>query len=520
MHNGKKHFNINKILEAIRHLPVNELSFPEIALHIINLFIDNGIGDVSSIFLKDEKSNTLYLVAARDKERRAFTASNIKLYNSAVELPFKWYFKEGEGIAGTAHLNKKPIFVKDLEREKRFIGKQGMKKQLFVLPLLIGQQSIGILNIASFQNNLQDEKLRDDIERLSTYFASIIQYSKIYSKYLTNSFLLTSLINYTDKAIIVLDKEDRIIDINSSASRIIPMKIEDIKGLSISSFNPQDEEKLKGFLKKAYSADSFIDKEIYSKKGMISRIPFDDLDNKVVIKAIKEFPDGSLQIFDIVKLKVLNKNEESIGSIEIWSLCDTGIDQKQTKAPIFDNSILKKVISRLKLIINELKTKKVDTNFIQNHIESVSKDLKSLSIRKNFTSLNSLINVSINTLSDYNNLNIQWISNIPDDINAKIPPYKIIQLFYLILEIIAKFGNIAEYIKIKYLSGDKQNKKHDIHLKISNKDLHIPKHFMHEFQLQNRELYLLLKECKGTMDIIKEDNIDIISLTLNNSLQE
>ncbi len=503
---------LENLFEMVSRMPVNQMAFSDVALNIINIFVDKGIADNSSVYLKDEESNYLYLVAARDKSRRAFTASNIKLYSGARDLPFKWFFEEGEGIAGSVHINKKPVFIPDISRDKRFTGNSGVKKQLLVVPLLIGKQSIGILNISTTSQGLEDERVRTAIMDLSHFYAMLIQFSRIYSKYLTASFLLSSLIQYTDKSIILLDKEDRIIDFNNNAANLFPIKANDLIGMRTSSFSPKNEEKLLEFIKEVFGSHTLIYDKIIKNKGIISQIPFDDLDNKVIIKAIKEFPDGSFTIFDIVKLKVLNKSEDSIGSIEIWSTYQKELDQKKSTIPLVDSSKINRIISRLNLIKNELEGGKINREFLLKHINTSAVEVKGILEPGSYKNLNTLLNTALRIYNDHNNLQIVYYTNIPQTIALQFLPYKTIQLFYLIIDIVVQFGNPSKPVNIKYLTQDSGHPGSDIMLLISNDDLHIPKRFLNEFSISHRELLVLLEEMNAELDIVKDASLSAISL--------
>ncbi len=517
MNNETKQIVFEDLYSMVSSLPAGQISFPEIALNIINIFVDKGIAENSSIYLKDEESNKLYLVAARDKSRRAFTASNIKLYSGARDLPFKWFFEEGEGIAGSAHVNKKAVYVPDLDKDRRFVGSVTARKKLLVLPLLIGKESIGIMNISTTGQGLSDPSVRDSIEKLSRFYALLIHFSKVYSKYLTASFLLSSLIQYTDKAILMLDKEDRIIDFNNTASNIFPVKSNDLLGMRTSSFNPKSEEKLKDYIRDVFGSKTLLCDKILSNKGIISQIPFDDLDNKVIIKAIKEFPDGKFIIFDIVRLKVINKSEESIGSVEIWSTYQKEADQKKSTIPLVDSGKINRIISRMNLIKNEIEAGKVNREFLLKHINTSALEMKGILEPGSYRNLNTLINTSFRIYNDHNNLGMTYFSNIPHTVSMEYLPYKIIQLFYLIIDIVVQFGNPSKPVNIKYLMQDSKHDTPQIMLIISNDDLHIPKRFMNEFSITHRELRSLLEELNADIDIVKNEELSSVSLSFGNN---
>lgn len=513
MDNDGQTLNIEEILTHLKNIDCLSMPFSKIALCIINIFIDRGIGDNSSVYLKDEDSNTLFLVAARDKQRRAFTADNIKLYSGAKFLPFKWYFKEGEGIAGFVHLNKKPVFIDNVNENKRFVGPAGNKKQLLVIPLIIGNQSIGVINITSCDNKMANEHLRQNLIDLSAYFALLIQYSKLYSKNLTTNFLFSALMHYTDKTVILLDKEEKIISINPGENERTITDPEKMPGLAITSFYPKEEKKLRQYLEKLFGEGSNMEDRVIANRGTLSQISFDDLDNKLVIKAVKELPDNTLHLFDIIRLKVKNSNEEHIGSIEIWTKNENIHESAKSQLPVVNSYKVNKAISRLKLVKNELSGNKFNKDSLINHLDLISSDLGEVVSRSDFNSVEALIGNAFKLYNDYNDVFIEVSLSISPQISIDHPPYKLIQLFYLLLNIIVHFGNPSKPVeingKIREIDG-----KQEIILLFSNDDLLIPKYFMDDFDIRYYELSRLLSEMNFEIDILKDDRSNIISLKI------
>ena len=90
------------------------------------------------------------------------------LYSSGEELLKKQLLvKSGEGITGASVLSKKPIIVTDTTKDKRYIGIRGEIYSEMTIPLIIGDEVIGLLD---FEHKLRNAFSKQDL-RIATAFA-------------------------------------------------------------------------------------------------------------------------------------------------------------------------------------------------------------------------------------------------------------------------------------------------------------------------------------------------------------
>lgn len=88
-----------------------------------------------SIMLIDEKTGKLIIRAAKGLEEDIIKKTQIPI---------------GEGISGWVVKNKEPVFVQNIEEDRRFRRKSGEKyltKSLISVPLMIKDEAIGVLNV-------------------------------------------------------------------------------------------------------------------------------------------------------------------------------------------------------------------------------------------------------------------------------------------------------------------------------------------------------------------------------------
>lgn len=110
-----------------------------------------------------------------------FESGGILLYNSEIDAlevkaylgpkleEFKGIIKVGQGLAGNAFLQKKPIIANDVRKDSRYIpGAPGILSEVAV-PLIYQNEAIGVLNLESTTLNTYNENHL----RILTYFASL-----------------------------------------------------------------------------------------------------------------------------------------------------------------------------------------------------------------------------------------------------------------------------------------------------------------------------------------------------------
>ncbi|GAJ17501.1 unnamed protein product, partial [marine sediment metagenome] len=85
-----------------------------------------------SVMLLDEKKNVFFIKAA---------------YNLSEKVILNITFAKDENTIGWVVKNKKPLYVKDLEKDKRFSKKEGIDyklKQLLMVPIIIEGEVKGV----------------------------------------------------------------------------------------------------------------------------------------------------------------------------------------------------------------------------------------------------------------------------------------------------------------------------------------------------------------------------------------
>ena len=124
-----------KALSKISKAITSDLYLEDILRLIVTLTAEVMGSNICSLMLIDEKKNELVIRA---------TQSVSEEYNKKPSL------KVGEGIAGKAAKENKPIAVKDVTKEKEYKHKDIAKKEglcsLLCVPLAVKGKAIGVIN--------------------------------------------------------------------------------------------------------------------------------------------------------------------------------------------------------------------------------------------------------------------------------------------------------------------------------------------------------------------------------------
>jgi len=495
-------------------IPLSERSISDNALKIVNTIVQLGIVDRSSIYLREPSAKRVFLIAAKDTKRRAFVVPNISLYYSSPELPFKYSFEEGEGIAGHVLVNKVPVYVPQVEQEPRYTKKGGPVKSILVIPLLVGGKAIGVINLSAFSHRHISEELRDMLMHVAPFFALVLDHARLHVKHNTTSVILSALMDYTDKAVIILDKENRVIFANSVTSELLGIDLDDLYLLPVQTFLPTDKSKLDQYLHTLYPGKKAEEKKkIVAANGTISRFSLDDEDSKTVAKAVRRRADGQLVVFDIVSMKVLDKEDTPIGRIEIW-----GASSKDVKgpAPLFyvtDTQLNNKLISRLSYLKNEIENKHLDGDFLTRHIDELVAELRGHVGQSQRLDLHYLLTVAHQLYKQHNNIKLTIDNKVPFEAAADCPPYRVIEVFYLVFDLILKFGNPAMASAFSSAGITRQEDDRDIlTVQMENRDLLIPTMYIKEQVNKGNKLLQLMKDMGGLIAIERQRAASIIRL--------
>jgi signal transduction histidine kinase len=138
-------------LSLIRELGMGLLykqDFEQACDFILNVIIDNTAARNCSIMLLDRQESRLFLVSAADSSKNKFRIPAEKIF-SKKDLVYS--FALGEGVAGQAMLEKKPVVVDDASCSNGFIFDPESRVRigsLLVIPMLVENQPIGVINLS------------------------------------------------------------------------------------------------------------------------------------------------------------------------------------------------------------------------------------------------------------------------------------------------------------------------------------------------------------------------------------
>ncbi len=137
-----------------------ELNIEEVLEKIVQHIADDLGYAIVSIMLLDENDAHLAISAAKGLSRRIIETSRMEI---------------GKGVSGTVAQSGKPLLVKDLEADERFVKVQShgryTTKSLICVPLKVGDRIIGVLNA---NNKSRSGPLNEyDLHILSVFAAHV-----------------------------------------------------------------------------------------------------------------------------------------------------------------------------------------------------------------------------------------------------------------------------------------------------------------------------------------------------------
>jgi len=123
------------ILYQISRSISSTLELDDILKVILDFSVKISGANRGSVMLFNEKKNVFFIKAA---------------YNLSKKIIRKVTFAKDENTIGWVVKNKKPLYIKDLEQDKRFSKKEGIDyklKQLLMVPIIIEGEVKGVINL-------------------------------------------------------------------------------------------------------------------------------------------------------------------------------------------------------------------------------------------------------------------------------------------------------------------------------------------------------------------------------------
>lgn len=92
-----------------------------------------------------------------------------------------YHFPVGQGLTGTAAQLKRPIYAPDVSKDPRYINKSEGTKSEVAIPLIVRDETVGVLDFQSEQLNFFDSEMIDLLTLFSTQASLALENARLYS---------------------------------------------------------------------------------------------------------------------------------------------------------------------------------------------------------------------------------------------------------------------------------------------------------------------------------------------------
>ena len=116
--------------------------------YILETIINNSVAQNCSIMLLDAEKEQLFLLCALSPNGKGYILEPGKVFSKENVI---YCFRAGEGAAGRALLEKRPVLIKNTEKSDVFLLDPDNRveiKSLLSVPLIIQDDSIGVINVS------------------------------------------------------------------------------------------------------------------------------------------------------------------------------------------------------------------------------------------------------------------------------------------------------------------------------------------------------------------------------------
>jgi PAS domain S-box-containing protein len=158
-------------------------SFEAACRFILDVIINNTIAQNCSIMLIDREQNRLYLVGAADPIKDTFVLDAKRVFS---KQGVTYSFRPGEGAAGKAILEKKPVLIHDTGQSPYFDGEPKSKIKigsLLSLPLMVDGEPLGVINLSHSETNIFENNDVNLFNIIANFVAisvhSLLNYEKL-----------------------------------------------------------------------------------------------------------------------------------------------------------------------------------------------------------------------------------------------------------------------------------------------------------------------------------------------------
>jgi PAS domain S-box-containing protein len=143
-------------------------------------------------------------------------------------------YPRGAGFAGSVMESGQPVWVSDTAQDSRAILArrfEGLSRRgAFVFPLKAGGQTIGVLSFNSWERRPPDERLLATIVTFGAQVGEFLERKRTEDELRDERVRLRTILESANEAILVYDRESRIVSANGAAERILGLPKERLLG--------------------------------------------------------------------------------------------------------------------------------------------------------------------------------------------------------------------------------------------------------------------------------------------------
>lgn len=168
---------------------------------------------------------------------------------------FKFY--RDIGIPGRAWASKKPLWVRDLSKDRSFLRSElveqfGLKAGMGI-PIIAGDEVVAVLTFFVFDDKEEDARLIDFISMVAVQLGILFRRKRAEDALRKSESMYRALAEAAQDAIYVISREDRIEYVNNFAAGLFGLKPEKVIGRQREAlFSPDESARQKNELKKVF----------------------------------------------------------------------------------------------------------------------------------------------------------------------------------------------------------------------------------------------------------------------------
>jgi PAS domain S-box-containing protein len=155
---------------------------------------------------------------------------------SSPLVPEGYRRKLGEGILGTVAQTGRSILANDVSKDSRYARTRPDTQAELCVPIKIGKQLIGVINVESDQINAFDRVDQEILENIADQLANVIKNARVYQECKQTKDYLQKLIESSSDAITTADNLGRLIFWSKGAEEIFGYTAKEVLGRSAVSF--------------------------------------------------------------------------------------------------------------------------------------------------------------------------------------------------------------------------------------------------------------------------------------------